>query len=98
MIIKLKTALLLLLAGIFIQSGVRAQAKKPNIVFFLVDDLGWTDVEPFGTSFYETPNIKKLTGRVVLRGQYNGAQVLSRRYGLHRRSRRCSGRGALMLQ
>ena len=60
MIIKLKTALLLLLAGIFIQSGVRAQAKKPNIVFFLVDDLGWTDVEPFGTSFYETPNIKKL--------------------------------------
>lgn len=35
--------------------------KKPNIVFFLVDDLGWTDVQPFGTSFYETPNIKKLS-------------------------------------
>jgi arylsulfatase A-like enzyme len=35
--------------------------RKPNIVFFLVDDLGWTDVEPFGTSFYETPNIKKLS-------------------------------------
>jgi arylsulfatase A-like enzyme len=33
---------------------------KNRIFFFLVDDLGWTDVEPFGTSFYETPNIKKL--------------------------------------
>ena len=60
MISKLKTALPLLLVGLFMQSDVRAQAKKPNIVFFLVDDLGWTDVEPFGTSFYETPNIKKL--------------------------------------
>lgn len=34
--------------------------KKPNIVFFLVDDLGWTDIQPFGTTFYETPNINKL--------------------------------------
>ena len=50
--IILKTALLLLLAGLFIQSAACAQAKKPNIVFFLVDDLGLTDVEPFGTSFY----------------------------------------------
>lgn len=41
---------------------VKAQSgtKKPNIVFFLVDDLGWTDVEPFGSTFYETPNIKSL--------------------------------------
>ena len=38
MIIKLKTALPLLLALLFMQSNVRAQAKKPNIVFFLVDD------------------------------------------------------------
>jgi arylsulfatase A-like enzyme len=41
-------------------SVAHAQPQKQNIVFFLVDDLGWTDVEPFGTSFYETPNIKKL--------------------------------------
>ena len=34
--------------------------KKPNIVFFLVDDLGWTDIGAFGSSFYETPNIDKL--------------------------------------
>ena len=33
---------------------------KPNFVFILVDDLGWTDVGAFGTTFYETPNIDAL--------------------------------------
>ena len=37
-----------------------AKDNKPNIVFFLVDDLGWTDVGCFGSSFYETPNIDAL--------------------------------------
>jgi arylsulfatase A-like enzyme len=34
--------------------------KQPNFVFFLVDDLGWTDLGCFGSSFYDTPNIDKL--------------------------------------
>jgi len=34
--------------------------KKLNFVFFLIDDLGWTDVGCYGSSFYETPNIDKL--------------------------------------
>ncbi|MBN2313242.1 MAG: sulfatase-like hydrolase/transferase [Sedimentisphaerales bacterium] len=33
---------------------------KPNIVFMLVDDLGWTDVGCYGSTFYETPNIDRL--------------------------------------
>ena len=32
----------------------------PNVVFFLVDDLGWTDLGCFGSSFYETPNVDRL--------------------------------------
>jgi len=36
------------------------QKKQPNIIFFLVDDLGWTDVGCYGSSFYETPNIDAL--------------------------------------
>lgn len=35
-------------------------AERPNIVFLLVDDLGWADVGCFGSSFYETPNIDAL--------------------------------------
>ena len=33
---------------------------KLNFVFFLVDDLGWTDVGCYGSTFYETPNIDRL--------------------------------------
>ena len=31
--------------------------KTTNFVFFLVDDLGWTDLGCFGSSFYRTPSI-----------------------------------------
>lgn len=31
--------------------------KKLNVVFFLVDDLGWADVGYQGSTFYETPNL-----------------------------------------
>ena len=34
--------------------------KEPNIIFFLVDDLGWSDLAIYGSSFYETPNIDQL--------------------------------------
>jgi len=36
------------------------RAAPPNVVFFLVDDLGWRDVGCFGSSFYETPHIDAL--------------------------------------
>ena len=34
--------------------------SKPNIVFVLTDDLGWTDLGCQGSTFYETPNIDRL--------------------------------------
>jgi len=33
---------------------------RPNIVFFLVDDLGWMDIGAYGSSFYETPHVDAL--------------------------------------
>ena len=45
-------------------SGTLQATNKPgrklNFTFFLIDDLGWTDVGCYGSSFYETPNIDKL--------------------------------------
>ena len=37
-----------------------ARGGSPNIVVFLVDDLGARDVGCFGSSFYETPRIDRL--------------------------------------
>lgn len=33
---------------------------RPNIVFLLADDLGWTGLNCFGSDFYETPHLDRL--------------------------------------
>ncbi len=52
----------LLILLFFSCSKTKQQATqvKPNILFILVDDLGWADIGTFGSSFYETPNIDAL--------------------------------------
>lgn len=53
--------LLALSAGLLAGLPATARAaERPNFVFFLVDDLGWTDLGCFGSSYYETPNIDGL--------------------------------------
>ncbi len=42
------------------ETEVEEDPKPTNFVFILVDDLGWTDIGAFGSSFYETPNIDRL--------------------------------------
>jgi len=37
-----------------------ADARPPNIVFILADDLGWTDLACQGSRYYETPHIDRL--------------------------------------
>jgi len=39
--------------------------KKPNIVFFLIDDLGWADLGCYGSTFHETPNLDQLAASGV---------------------------------
>jgi arylsulfatase A-like enzyme len=42
------------------------QSQKPNVVFFLVDDMGWKDLGCYGSKYYETPNIDKLASEGIL--------------------------------
>lgn len=37
-----------------------ANNEKPNIVFILIDDLGWGDTGPYGQTFVDTPNFDRL--------------------------------------
>ncbi|MCH2590103.1 MAG: sulfatase [Planctomycetales bacterium] len=39
---------------------VSSASERTNVVFFLVDDLGWTDLGCFGSSFYDTPHVDGL--------------------------------------
>ncbi|MFC1559464.1 sulfatase-like hydrolase/transferase, partial [Gemmatimonadota bacterium] len=37
-----------------------ATGRRPNFLFILIDDMGWTDAECYGSELYETPNIDRL--------------------------------------
>jgi arylsulfatase A-like enzyme len=57
---------------------VAAVERPPNVVFFLVDDLGATDIGCFGSSFYETPNIDWLAaGGMRFTAAYSACPVCS---------------------
>ncbi len=51
---------------------------KPNILFILADDLGYTDLSCMGSKYYETPNIDQIAknGMVFTNG-YAACQVCS---------------------
>lgn len=40
--------------------------QRPNVLFFVADDLGWTDLSCYGSTFYETPHIDQLAKDGVL--------------------------------
>ncbi|HID21885.1 MAG TPA: hypothetical protein EYP14_05725 [Planctomycetaceae bacterium] len=39
--------------------------EKPNIVFFLIDDMGWPDLGCYGNRFNESPTIDRLAAEGV---------------------------------
>ncbi|HRW06541.1 MAG TPA: sulfatase [Caldilineaceae bacterium] len=39
---------------------------QPNIIFILIDDLGWRDLGCYGSSFYETPHLDQLATEGML--------------------------------
>ena len=46
-------------------SNYKNQETKPNVIFILVDDLGFTDLSSYGSDYYQTPNIDKLVSKGV---------------------------------
>jgi arylsulfatase A-like enzyme len=57
------TALLLITPPALLNvSLVKSQinSNPPNVVIIYVDDMGWKDLECYGSTFYETPNIDGL--------------------------------------
>lgn len=54
------------------------EPKKNNVVFILVDDLGWTDLGYSGSTFYETPNIDEFSkNSIQFTNAYSAGSVCS---------------------
>ena len=43
------------------QAPAAAGQDKPNVVVFLADDLGWSDLGCYGSTYHETPNLDRLS-------------------------------------
>ncbi|TKJ38215.1 MAG: aryl-sulfate sulfohydrolase [Planctomycetes bacterium B3_Pla] len=44
----------------------KASRKRPNIIFVLIDDMGWRDLGCCGSTYYETPNIDRLASQGMM--------------------------------
>ncbi|MFK8112257.1 MAG: sulfatase [Rubripirellula sp.] len=56
----MKLACSVFLTLLVLAAGTVNAAEKPNVVFILVDDLGWMDLSCQGSDYYRTPNIDRL--------------------------------------
>ncbi len=44
---------------------INAAESKPNVVLFLVDDMGWMDSSVYGSQYYETPHMERLAKQAM---------------------------------
>ncbi|MBP6784105.1 MAG: sulfatase [Verrucomicrobiales bacterium] len=66
--------LLAALLSLFALSLPSLRAEKPNVVFILADDLGYTDLACYGSGYYETPNIDRLASQGMRFTNHHHAQ------------------------
>ncbi len=58
--------------------GSGADADRPNVLIILVDDMGYSDISPFGGEI-PTPNLQALAERGVRMSQYYTSPMSARR-------------------
>lgn len=64
----------LIIAGNTLAADARNESKKPNIIMVIVDDLGFSDIGPYGATEIETPNINRLAAEGIrFRQFYNNS-------------------------
>jgi arylsulfatase A-like enzyme len=63
-------ALLVIMSSILMVTTIRAETainnkSKQNVIFILIDDMGWMDCSVYGSQYYETPEIDRLASMGV---------------------------------
>ncbi|MFM8470903.1 MAG: sulfatase [Limisphaerales bacterium] len=71
-------ALALLLAALSTLTPVRAaDAAKPNFILINIDDMGYADIEPFGSKLNRTPHLNRLAAEGMKLTSFYAAPVCS---------------------
>ncbi len=64
--------------GTMILTSCETEQQSPNIILITVDDLGWTDLGCYGSTYYETPQIDRMAAEGILfTNAYAAAAVCS---------------------
>ena len=64
------------ISGLAACVGYANEASHPNVLFIMVDDMGWSDLSCYGQEQYATPNIDKLASEGMRFTQaYSGCTV-----------------------
>ena len=61
----------------FLIFSCQQQEKKQNVIFILIDDLGWNDLGYSGSTFHETPNIDAFSTESI---QFTNADLMHDSY------------------
>ena len=56
---------LALVVALYMCAGHANAANRPNIVLFLVDDMGWMDCGAYGSTFYKTPHMDRFAKQAM---------------------------------
>lgn len=59
----MKVSLRFLFSGVLLLFSVNfltADDRRPNVIILLCDNLGYGDIEPFGSTLHETPNLNQM--------------------------------------
>jgi arylsulfatase A-like enzyme len=70
------STLFLFLATLFFTSLPSTAEERPNIVLFLVDDMGYSDIGSFGAQQYDTPHLDRLAKEGVKLTSFYVAQAV----------------------
>ena len=61
--------------GVILPVRGQSELERPNIVFIMADDLGWSDLGCYGSDLHETPNLDRLAQESVVFSEQDGPSL-----------------------
>ena len=78
MIVTLLQRFFLAAFVLFLAGGISsaAEARRPNVVFIIADDLGWGDLGSYGQKIIRTPRLDRMAAEGMRFTQHNSGNAV----------------------